>query len=383
VPPVAETGTPRPIGLRTALVHDWFQGYHGSERVVEAIRSGLFEQERQPDVLTFYAARSLLPPDLARAIVRESKLTSIPGMRQAGPGAGRWRYLLPAMPLYFRTLALDGYELVISSSHTFAMHVHPPGGVTHVCYCHTPVRYAWMPAEAGDRRRGLAGAGLRAARSGFQVLDRRAAHGPTSFVANSTAVQQRIRRFYGRDATVIHPPVDVDDFTPTQATAADFLWVHRLVPHKRPEVVVEAFRGLPYRLTMVGVGMLEPSLRSNLPSNVRLLPWLSRQELVSLFEQSAGFVHIGEEDFGISMVEALAAGTPVIGLDAGGARDIVRHGVDGLLVESPDPAILREAIVEGASRKWDAGALALRAREFSRRRFLERFRAHLTGLGVP
>jgi glycosyltransferase involved in cell wall biosynthesis len=371
-----------PIRLRTALVHDWFQGYHGSERVVETIRSGLFDRNRQPHVFTFYAARSLLPAELGRAIVQESRLTKIPGLAQDGPGAGRWRYLLPAIPFYFRTLDLDGYELVISSSHTFAMHVRAPEGVPHVCYCHTPVRYAWMPSETGDQRRGLPGVGLRAARSWFQVLDRRASRGPTSFVANSTAVQERIRRFYGREATVIHPPVDVDDFTPRRAETRSFLWVHRLVPHKRPEVVVEAFRGLPYRLTMVGVGMLERSLRRDLPPNVDLLPWLPRRELVALFERSAGFVHVGEEDFGISMVEALAAGTPVIALHRGGARDIVREGVDGLLVESPDVRALRAAVVECASRDWDAHALARRAQEFSREHFLARLRTHLTELGV-
>jgi glycosyltransferase involved in cell wall biosynthesis len=184
-------------------------------------------------------------------------------------------------------------------------------------------------------------------------------------------VLERIRRFYGRDSVVIHPPVDVDQFRPTAAKELEFLWVQRLVPHKRPEIVAEAFRGLPYRLTMVGAGMLEPSLRASLPTNVRLLPWLPRTELVPLFEHAAGFIHIG------------AAGTPVIAVDRGGARDIVRPGVDGVLLEAPEVVPLQAAIKEVASRSWDPIALAERAQEFSRERFLERLRAHLSQLGVP
>jgi glycosyltransferase involved in cell wall biosynthesis len=141
--------------------------------------------------------------------------------------------------------------------------------------------------------------------------------------------------------------------------------------------VVEAFRDLPYRLTMVGVGPAEAGLRRNLPPNVELLPWLSREELARLFERSGGFLHVGEEDFGISMVEALAAGTPVIGLARGGAVDIVRDGVDGVLVQDADPASVREAVKRVATMTWDPDALAARAQQFSRARFVSRLREYI------
>ena len=371
------------VDSRTAIVHDWFQGYHGSERVVDVMREGLFDSGHVPDILTFYAALDLLPPQLAARIIHQSRLAQLPFLRQSTHGPGKWRYLFPLMPLYFRRLRLDGYRLVISSSHSFAFYVRPPEGTKHVCYCHTPMYYAWMPRSEGDPSRGLPGRLLDASSGTLRRVDRAAAQHPDYFVANSETVRRRIEAFYGREATVIHPPVDVNDFEPTaEKEPGTFLWVQRLVPHKRPELVVEAFRGLPYRLTMVGVGMLEGSIRKSLPPNVELLPWLSRSELAERFARASAFIHVGEEDFGISMVEALASGTPVIALRAGGALDIVRDELDGLLIAHPDVTELRRAVHDAARRNWEPNALAERARLFSRESFLRRFRAYLAEIGV-
>ena len=372
-----------PVRAHTAIVHDWFQGYHGSERVVDALRSGLFDDRNEPDIYTFAAALQLLPPELGDRIVRQSRAARLPGLRQTKHGSAGWRYLLPLIPLYFRRLSLEGYQLVISSSHSFAFHVRPPAGVPHVCYCHTPMYYAWRARSEGDRVRGLPGHALHASRGALQRLDRRAARFPQHFVANSHAVKRRIESFYGREATVIHPPVDVDDFGGgTTRDAGSFLWIQRLVPHKRPELVIEAFRELPYHLTMVGVGMLEEEIRRTLPPNVELLPWLSRQELVERYSRATAFIHVGEEDFGISMVEALAAGTPVIAVRRGGALEIVRHGSDGILLPVADVASLRGAVRTAADRDWDRDSMRQRARGFSRETFLRRFRDYLSTIGI-
>lgn len=360
------TGTSR-IDARTAIIHDWFQGFHGSERVVDAIRSGLFAPGNAPDVFTFHAARELLPPDLAESIVQESRLAALPGMRQRGHEPGRWRLLFPTMPRYFRTLDLARYDVVIASSHAFAVQVRPRADAIFVCYCHTPIRWAWRSGE-DDRS-----AALRPLLGRLRRLDLEASRRPDCYVANSQAVRERIRRAYGRDAVVVHPPVDVAEFNPgAEKEAGHFLWVNRLVAYKRPAAVAEAFRDLPYRLTMVGIGPLEASVRASLPPNVTLHSWLPREELTALYARASGFLHVGEEDFGISMVEALAAGTPVIGLARGGALDIVRDGVDGVLVERAGPAALRAAIEQVASEQWDRASLRARAEEFSRERFLER-----------
>lgn len=362
----------------TAIVHDWFQGMHGSERVVEAMRSGLFRRDREPDIFTFAAARELLPPELARRIVRESRLCSLPGIRQVGRDAGRWRNLLPYMPHYFASLDLSQYELVIASSHACAINVRPRPDALFACYCHTPMRYAWLPQTDAGPVDALSGLGLRLFRGYLRRTDLSASRRPDAFAANSTAVRDRIRRFYGRDAAVVHPPVDVSEFHFTaEKEPGHFLWVHRLVPYKQPELVMEAFRDLPYRLTMVGVGPLEARLRKRLPPNVELLGWVSDRELVELFSRASGFVHVAEEDFGISTVEALAAGAPVVALDAGGARDIVRDGIDGVLIERAEPQALQAGVRAVATGSWDREALRSRALEFSTERFLERMRVWL------
>jgi glycosyltransferase involved in cell wall biosynthesis len=359
-------------------VHDWFAGVYGSERVVDVmVRDTFASAGARPDVFTFHAAHEVLPRELSEAIVQESAIARLPMFRQRGRDPGRWRWLLPLMPRFFAGLKLDAYELVVSSSHSCAVNARSAEGAVHLCYCHTPMRYAWMTTVEGSRVTGVGGLALRAMRRRLRAVDLAASARVDHYIANSTAVQDRIRRFYGRDSVVIHPPVDVADFDPSVPKERDhFLWVHRLVPYKRPEEVMDAFRDLPYRLTMVGVGPLEPRLRARCPPNVEVLGWLDRARLAGLFERSGGFIHVGEEDFGITMVEALAAGTPVIALGRGGATDIVRDGVDGIILRDLEPPSLRRAIQRLASTDWDPEALARRAQSFSRDRFSRELRAY-------
>lgn len=351
----------------TAIVHDWFQGFHGSERVVDAMRCELFAKGNVPDVYTFHAARDLLPPELAGSIVGESRLASLPGLRQRGHDPGHWRMLVPAMPRYFRGLDLDEYDTVIASSHTFAIHARPRPDALFLCYCYTPIRWAWLPGA--DRRSVALGPML----GWLRRMDLEASRRPDRYVAISQAVRERIMRMYGRDSVVVHPPVDVHEFDWTaEKEPGHFLWVNRLVSYKRPVAVAEAFRDLPYKLTMVGIGPLEDEVRAALPPNVTLHSWLPREELAELHKRASGYLHIGEEDFGISMVEALASGTPVIGLARGGALDIVRSGVDGVLIDQPVSAQIRAAVKRLAAEQWDRAELRARAEQFSRERFVDR-----------
>jgi glycosyltransferase involved in cell wall biosynthesis len=370
------------FSMRAAIVHDWFQGFHGSERTVAAMFDVF---ERDPDVFTFHAAHELLPERLERAIVKESRLARLPGVRQRGHDPGRWRWLLPYMPRWFDRLDLGDYDVVVSSSHACAAGVRTRPGTFHACFCHTPMRYVWMPEAERNRVGGIKGAALRALRGRLRAADLRASQRPDVYMANSTEVADRIRRFYGRDSVVVPPPVAVDDFprdVPRDPTS--LLWVHRLVAYKRPLEVAEAFRELPdLRLTMVGLGPLESELREQLPPNVELLGWVPRERLAELFAGAGGFIHVGEEDFGISMVEALAAGTPVLAANAGGARDIVRPERDGVLISDPaDPVQIRRGVRELTERSWDAEELRRSAQRFSEQRFRERLAEVLRGGGA-
>ena len=273
------------------------------------------------------------------------------------------------MPRYFSRLPLEPYDLVISSSHACAVNVRPREDAVHVCYCYTPMRYAWLP-DADAR------VAVRMLRRRLREIDLRASARPDAYVAISEAVRERIKVVYDRDAFVVHPPVDLAELrADAEKEPGRFLWVGRLVGYKRPLLVAEAFRGLPYQLTMVGIGPLERELRANLPPNVSLLGWLPRSELLAQFASASGFVHVGEEDFGIAMVEAVGSGTPVLALARGGALDIIRSGVDGELIEDAEIDMVRDGLHRLASRDWSREDLAARARLFSTERFLERLGA--------
>jgi glycosyltransferase involved in cell wall biosynthesis len=360
-----------------AIVHDWFQGYHGSERVVETLRSDCFPGAAGVDIYTFSAEPEVLPAELAQAIVRQSRLARMPLLRQRGYAPGYWRYLLPYMPLYFEHLDLSAYDLVVSSSHACALAARGSNAV-NICYCHTPMRYLWL-ADVDRRKTGLTGKVMDAFAPWLRRRDLRAASQVEHFVANSSIVAQRIRSIYGREARVIHPPVDVDSFDPTATKDRDhFLWVGRFVPYKRPELVLDAVRELDVKLTMVGVGPLAAELRARAPRNVEIREWVDRSALCSLFDHAGGFIHIGDEDFGIATVEALAAGTPVIGSASGGARDTIEDSVDGVLVREKTVDAIRGAVRMVREREWDPELLASRARRFSRGRFVAEIGRYVT-----
>ncbi len=368
-----------------AVVHDWLQGMHGSERTVEAMITGVFADAASCDLYTFHAAHEVLSPALSAAVVRDATVTHLPGIRQRGHKPGRWRYLLPYMPRWFERLPLEGYDVVVCSSHAFAVNARPRApGALHACYCYTPARYIWSPEIDGARVRGATARTLKAVSGSMRRRDLAAAARVDGYIAISAAVAERIARAYGRDAPVVHPPVEVDEFAPAAVKDPDhFAWVHRLTPYKRPQEVIEAFRGLPQRLTMVGVGPLADQLRATLPPNVELRSWISRRELASLLGGAGGFIHVGEEDFGISMAEALASGTPVLALSRGGARDIVQDGVTGVTIDAATTEAIRAGVAQVAGRSWNSAALAASAQRFSRERFVADLGRHLTELAHP
>jgi glycosyltransferase involved in cell wall biosynthesis len=236
------------------------------------------------------------------------------------------------------------------------------------------MRYAWDFESEAQRFPAPVRPAARMLMAWFRRWDRATAGRVDRFVANSTAVAERIGRFYGRTAEIVHPPVRTDFYTPGGERRDYFLYVGRLVGYKRPELAVEAFRGLGERLLVVGEGQLRDELARIAPANVEFLGEVSEERLRDLYRGAKALVYPAEEDFGIVMAEAQACGTPVIGLAAGGALDIVRDGVTGWLLERQDMEELRRAALRAAAEELDAGEIRRNAERFSS----ERFRAELS-----
>jgi glycosyltransferase involved in cell wall biosynthesis len=349
--------------MRVAIAHDWLVGYAGSERCVEQ----MLETFPGAHLMTTVLEPRALPPALRAA--EPSFLQRVPGARR------HHEWFLPLMPLAWRLAKPPpGLEAVISSSHACAKAVAADRRTPHLCYCYTPMRYAWN-FHAEHRRfpaqlRPLARAGM----AWFRSWDRGTADRVDRFVAISSAVAERIRRFYDRSAQVIHPPVRTDFFTPGAERGEDFLYVGRLVSYKRADLVVEAFAGLPHRLLVVGEGQLSGALRARATANVRFLGEVGDAQLRDLYRSARALVFPGEEDFGIVMAEAHACGAPVVALAAGGALDIVEPGVTGWLVERQHVDDVRSAVRRAAQVALDTKAIRSRAERFSPERFRRELR---------
>jgi glycosyltransferase involved in cell wall biosynthesis len=349
--------------MRVAVAHDWLVRYAGSERCVEEMLNAF------PGALlvTTVVEPSAVPPALARA--EPSFLQRLPGSRS------HHEWFLPLMPLAWRRTELPaGLDAVISSSHACAKAVRSENGLPHLCYCYTPMRYAWDFRAEHRRFPAPIRPAARAGMAWFRSWDRRTAERVDEFVAISTAVAERVRRFYGRQAQVIHPPVDTEFFTPGGERGDEFLYVGRLVSYKRADLVVRAFEGLPHRLLVVGAGHLADELRASAPDNVRFVGEVDDAELRELYRSARALVYPADEDFGIVMAEAQACGTPVVALAAGGALDIVRPGETGWLLERQDRDELRTAVELAAQEQLDPAAIRVSAERFSKERFRRELR---------
>jgi len=386
VPRPPDGVTARLRQLRVALVHDWLVTLGGADRVLLALH------EVFPQAPVFVGLHDLrrLPDSFRQLDVRATWLQQIPGAAQ------RHRLLVPLMPLAFGHLVLRGYDVVISSSHACAHSVSVPGAL-HICYCHTPMRYAWdLRGEYLAALPGVARPAARLMLAWLRRRDRAAAEGVDQFIANSQHVASRIRRHYGREATVIYPPVDTEFFTPTgdpaeestqssqsaqssrstaessgdRADREDFyLVVSRLVPYKRVDVAVEAFNRLDRRLVIVGDGPERGRLQSMSGPHVRFVGELGDAALRRYYRQCRALVFPGEEDFGLVPVEAQACGRPVIAYRRGGALESVAPGVTGIFFAEQTPDALMAGIRAAEATTFDAAAIRRHTMQFSQQRF--------------
>lgn len=366
--------------VQIALVHDWLNGMRGGEKCLEQV----CELFPSADVFTLLHEPGRVSRTIESHPIRTSFLQRFPGRRRY------YRHFLPLFPTAIERLDLRGYDLVVSLSHCVAKGARVADGTPHLCYCFTPMRYAWdLEGEYFSRERSSPPVRWAAARvlPYLRRWDVASAARVSRFVAISEHVRERIRRIYGRDAGRIYPPVDTDAFRPdaTPPAREDFyLMVTALAPYKGVDVAIEAFRGSGRRLVVIGSGQEEHRLRAMAGPEVTFLGWVGGERLREAYARCRAFLHPADEDFGIAPVEAQSMGAPVIGYARGGLLETVR-GLDrpgvseptGVLFESLTADALRDALDRFEPARGDFAPAAIRrhAERFSKHVFRDEFSA--------
>lgn len=341
--------------MKVAIVHYWIVNMRGGERVLEA----LCRMFPDADIFTH-----VYDPHIASDIIRCRRVTTTFIARL--PLARRfYQSYLPLMPLALEELDLAGYDLIISSESGPAKGVIPPPGAAHLCYAHSPMRYIWDQYHVYKRHAGLlARMVMPALAHKLRIWDVSSAARVDAFLANSTHVASRVKAYYRRAASVVHPPVAVDDFVcaPRAEREPFYLWVGELVSYKRPDLAVEAFNKLRRPLVVIGEGPMRARLERMAGDHIRFLGKADFETLKWHLSRCQALIFPGEEDFGIVPVEAMASGRPVIAYGRGGVLDTIRDGETGLLFYDQTTEGLVDAVERfEASAVADAEPALLRA----------------------
>ena len=349
---------------RVLIVHDYLIQRGGAERVVDALL------DIYPDAML---ATSVISDDYRRhhdgRRITTTFLQRVPGAEPA------FRALLPLYPAAFRRMRLPASDLIIISSSGFAHHAALAAKAPVLVYCHTPPRFLWRPGQYfGDRRMARMVAEPVLAR--LRRLDREAARAPQQYLANSRTTAERIRQIYHRDAPVVYPPVAVDRFRPDRERDDFYLVVSRLLDYKRVDLAVAACTRLGRRLIVVGDGPSAARLREVAGPTVEFRGAQGDDVVTDLMERCRAFFFPGEEDFGISPVEAMAAGAPVIAFNRAGATETVLDGETGLLFPEQTVDAVVQAIERLEAGTWPAERNRARAEDFRPERFADGIRGH-------
>ena len=355
--------------MKIALIHDWLTGMRGGERALLAF----CEMFPDADLFTLVRVPGATDPIIERRRVRTSLIQRLPF-----PGR-LYRHYLPLFPTAIELFDLDGYDLVLSTSHCAAKSVVVAGHTRHVCYCLTPMRYAWDQFDAYfgvDRVGETMHQVMRPVMAAMARWDRATEARVHRYLAISQYVARRISLYYNRQSTIVYPPVETTFYTPAPDAGAalgerrpGFLVVSALVPYKRVDLAIAAARLANVPLTIVGDGPELAALQALGGSDVDFRGWCTNEEIRDLYRSSIAAILPGEEDFGIVPLEAQACGRPVVALGRGGARETVIDGETGVLVE-PGVQALADGLKRAASMHWDGEHIRRHAETFSRARFV-------------
>lgn len=359
--------------MKVAIIHYWLVGMRGGEKVIEA----LCEMYPQADIFTH-----VYVPEMVSDRIRQHRI--IPTFINSLPRAAKmYKTYLPLMPLALEQLDLRGYDLVISSESGPSKGVIPRSDALHVCYCHTPMRYIWNMYH--DYRSG-AGRVTRLMMPPLshylRMWDVTSAARVDSFVANSATVAGRLRRYYGADSVVIHPPVDTSAFSIAASSELDdyYLMAGELVSYKRPDLAVRAFNEMKSKLVVIGGGEMLDEMRRLAGPTVTVMGSQPFDVLKQYYARCRALIFPGEEDFGMVPVEAMASGRPVVAFGRGGATETVEDGVTGIFFADQSVGAISAAVNSLARMQINPEKIAAHANQFSRDQFSRKMRLHIDRL---
>jgi len=354
---------------KIALVHDWLTGMRGGERALEV----LCERYPHAELFTLLHIPGSASPTIERHRIHTSFIQNLPAV------ARYYRQYLPLFPTAVERFRFDGFDTVISISHCCVKSVITPTTTRHLCYCLTPMRYAWDQFDAyfGPDRIGFLRSGfMRPVMAHLARWDRETADRADRYVAISHYVAGSIGRYYNRESSVVYPPVNTEFFRPDQSAPEGFaLVVSALVPYKRITVAIDACARAKVPLKIVGDGPERSALERHASGRAEFLGRLSDDEVRMLYRRAAVVLLPGEEDFGIVPLEAQACGRPVVALGRGGALETVRQGETGLLVDELSAEAFGDAVAKAVEQKFDVAAIREHAEQFGRQRFGDQIEA--------
>ena len=377
--------------MKIAIIHDWLTGMRGGEKCLEV----LCKLYPSADIFTLLHIPGKVSPVIESHRIHTSFIQNLPFSES------KYRYYLPLMPFAIEAFDLKGYDLILSSSHCVAKSVKPGPSSMHICYCHTPMRYIWDQFDqyfGKGKSSWFAATAIKFIRGWLQRWDVKTSRRVNHFIANSRHVQKRIKKYYNQEAAIIHPPVDTGLFTPDTNEKKEnyFLIVSAFAPYKRLDLAVNAFNQLNLPFFVIGEGQDAKRLKEMAKTNIHFEGWLDNTQIRSYFARCRAFIFCGEEDFGITLLEAQAMGRPVIALGRGGALETVvpdsqswkpETGIDKIATSKPTgvffyeqtPEALIKAIqhFESIESQFDANAIRTHAQKFDVSVYTERMKTFI------
>lgn len=355
--------------MKIAIVHDWLSGMRGGEKVLET----MFELFPEAELYTLFHMKGSVSPLIEQRKIHTSFINHFPLLKS------HYRYYLPFFPTAIQNLTIENVDLVISSSHCVAKGIRIQKNIPHICYCYTPMRYLWaLPDLYFKRDKKITNLFFSFFSQRLKAWDLSSNDNVDHFIGISRYISQRIKRYYDREAEVIYPPVDINQFFISSNIKNYYLIVSALVPYKRVDLAILAFNKLGYSLVIVGRGPEEKRLKKIAHSNISFLGWQSQQTLPKLLSECKAFIFPGEEDFGIAPLEAMACGRPVIAYAKGGALETVTPQTGIFFHEQTEASLISAVqIYERKKDTFQPKKMRTQAELFSKEIFIAKLKTYI------